>query len=128
MLATSELIRETSQRGRLEELLPRWRNVPLYRQALSRPDFDFSRLPLIAKPEMRDNFPANFLPENYSLQGLVDNQVIELEHTSGTSEERLPVIFARGWWDLQESRALRLNELIRPILQWPDLSDGLDVA
>jgi phenylacetate-CoA ligase len=117
MLATSELIRETSQRGRLEELLPRWRNVPLYRQALSRPDFDFSRLPLIAKPEMRDNFPANFLPENYSLQGLVDNQVIELEHTSGTSEERLPVIFARGWWDLQESRALRLNELIRPILE-----------
>ncbi|HWY30440.1 MAG TPA: hypothetical protein VNX46_06790, partial [Candidatus Acidoferrum sp.] len=117
MLATSELIRETSQRGRLEELIPQWRNVPLYRQDLARPDFDFSRLPLIAKHEMRSGFPANFLPENQSLQTLLDEQVIELEHTSGTSEERLPVIFARGWWDEQESRALRLNDFIRPILE-----------
>jgi phenylacetate-CoA ligase len=116
MLATSELIRETSQHGRLEELFPQWRNIPLYRQELARPDFDFSRLPLIAKHEMRTGFPANFLPENQSLQTLLDEQVIELEHTSGTSEERLPVIFARGWWDVQESRALRLNDFIRRIL------------
>ena len=116
MLATSELIRETGQRGRLEELLPRWRNVPLYRPALSHPDFDFNRLPLIAKHEMRAGFPGNFLPENQSLQTLLDSQAIELEHTSGTSEERLPVIFARGWWDEQEDRALRLNEFIRPVL------------
>jgi phenylacetate-CoA ligase len=117
MLATSELIRETSQRGRLEELLPRWRNVPLYRQELARPDFDFNRLPVIAKHEMRNGFPANFLPENQSLQTLLDEQVIELEHTSGTSDERLPVIFARGWWDEQESRALRLNDFIRSVLE-----------
>jgi phenylacetate-CoA ligase len=116
MLATSELICETGQSGRLEELLPQWRNVPLYRPALSRPDFDFKRLPLIAKREMRAGFPANFLPENQSLQALLDSQAIELEHTSGTSDERLPVIFARGWWDEQEARALRLNEFIRPIL------------
>jgi len=69
MLATSELIRETGQRGRLEELLPRWRNVPLYRPALSHPDFDFNRLPLIAKHEMRAGFPGNFLPENQSPVG-----------------------------------------------------------
>jgi phenylacetate-CoA ligase len=117
MLATSELIRETSQRGRLEELLPRWRNIPLYRQELARPDFDFNRLPVIAKHEMRNGFPANFLPENQSLQALLDDQVIELEHTSGTSDERLPVIFARGWWDEQESRALRLNDFIRRVLE-----------
>jgi phenylacetate-CoA ligase len=84
---------------------------------MARPDFDFSRLPLIAKHEMRNGFPANFLPENQSLQTLLDEQIIELEHTSGTSDERLPVIFARGWWDEQESRALRLNDFIRPILE-----------
>jgi phenylacetate-CoA ligase len=117
MLATSELIRETSQRGRLEELFPRWRNVPLYREALTHPDFEFSHLPLIAKPEMRNGFPSNFLPEDQSLEALVEKQLIELEHTSGTSEDRLPVIFARGWWEEQESRALRLNEIIRPILE-----------
>jgi phenylacetate-CoA ligase len=89
----------------------------LYRQELARPDFDFNRLPVIAKPEMRNGFPANFLPENQSLQTLLDAQVIELEHTSGTSDERLPVIFARGWWDEQESRALRLNDFIRRVLE-----------
>ena len=117
MLATTELIRETSQLGRMEELLPRWRNVPMYRQMLNRPDFEFSRLPVIAKSEMRTGFPGNFLPENQSLEDLLDKKVIELEHTSGTSAERLPVIFARGWWDEQESRALRLNDFIRPILE-----------
>jgi phenylacetate-CoA ligase len=117
MLATSELIRETSQRGRLEELFSRWRNVPLYREALTRPDFEFSSLPLIAKREMRNGFPRNFLPEDQSLDALVEKQLVELEHTSGTSEDRLPVIFARGWWEEQELRALRLNETIGPILE-----------
>jgi phenylacetate-CoA ligase len=116
MLATPELIRETSQLARLEELLPRWRNVPLYRRALSRPGFDFHHLPLIAKPEMRTGFPRNFLSENESLETLLEKNVVELEHTSGTSEERLPVIFARGWWDAQEQRALHLNDQVRKIL------------
>jgi phenylacetate-CoA ligase len=115
MLATPELIRETSQLARLEELLPRWRKVPLYRHSLTRTEFDFSHLPLIAKREMRHDFPRNFLPEHESLETLLENKIIELEHTSGTSEERLPVIFARGWWDAQEQRALRLNAGVR---QW----------
>jgi phenylacetate-CoA ligase len=112
MLATPELIRETSQLARLEELLPRWRAVPMYRHSLARAPFDFNRLPLIAKREMRTDFPRNFLPENQSLETLLEKNVVELEHTSGTSEERLPVIFARGWWDAQEAQALRLNDQI----------------
>src|SRR5438067_1922503 len=36
MLATPELIRETAQLSRLAELLPRWRQVPLYRDSLKR--------------------------------------------------------------------------------------------
>jgi phenylacetate-CoA ligase len=116
MLATPELIRETSQLARLEELLPRWRNVPLYHRFLSRSGFDFQHLPLIAKNEMRTGFPRNFLPETESLETLLAKNVVELEHTSGTSEERLPVIFARGWWDEQEQRALRLNDQIQKIL------------
>jgi len=116
MLATPELIRETSQLARLEELLPRWREVPLYRHSLSRAEFNFQRLPLIAKREMRMGFPRNFLPENQSLETLLETQAVELEHTSGTSEERLPVIFARGWWDAQERCALQLNDQVRNIL------------
>lgn len=127
MLATPELIRESGQIAQLEELLPRWRAVPLYRDSLARADcrradFDcFQRLPLIAKPEMRNNFPDNFLPAGQSLEALLEKNLIELEHTSGTSSERLPVIFGRGWWNEQEERALRLNAFTAKILdEFPD--------
>jgi len=122
MLATPEIIRETSQLAQLEELLPRWREVPLYRDSLTRAncrraDFDcFQRLPLIAKPEMRNDFPNNFLPAGQSLETLLEKNLIEVEHTSGTSSERLPVIFGRGWWNEQEERALRLNSFVAKIL------------
>jgi len=122
MLATPELIREAAQIPRLEELLPRWRSVPLYRNSLARakcerPDFEcFKRLPLLAKPEMRGGFPQNFLPDGLSLDALLEKNLVELEHTSGTSEERLPVIFGRGWWNEQEERALRLNGFVAAVL------------
>ena len=122
MLATPELIRETSQLAQLEELLPRWREVPLYRDSFVRANcrqanFDcFQRLPLIAKPEMRQNFPQNFLRTGQTIETLLEKNLIELEYTSGTSSERLPVIFGRGWWNAQEERALRLNSFVAKIL------------
>ena len=130
MLATQELIREAGQIPQLEELLPVWRGVPLYRDVLSPENFpanetniiaNFRRLPLMAKPEMRNNFPQNFLAAGQSLEGLLGQNLIELEYTSGTSSERLPVIFARGWWNAQEERALRLNGFVAKILdEHPD--------
>ena len=128
MLATPELIREAGQLSQLARLLPRWRAVPLYRNRLAPaedhpletdPLAGFRRLPLLAKREMRDGFPRNFLPEGRTLETLLENQLVELEHTSGTSEERLPVIFGRGWWETQEKRALRLNRFVAGVLDAP---------
>jgi phenylacetate-CoA ligase len=122
MLATPEIIREANPFAQLEELIPRWREVPLYRESFvradcPRTDFDcFQRLPLMAKPEMRNNFPLNFLPDGQTIEMLLAKNLIELEYTSGTSSERLPVIFARGWWNAQEERALRLNDFVAKIL------------
>ena len=122
MLATPELIRETSQLAQLEELLPRWREVPLYRDLPAQSvgqngNFDyFQTLPLIAKAEMRHNFPHNFLRPGQTVDGLLAKNLIELEHTSGTSAERLPVIFGQGWWNAQEESALRLNRLVANVL------------
>jgi len=122
MLATPELIREAAQIPRLAELLPRWREVPLYRRALARAGCEpvslecFKGLPLLAKHEMRTGFPQNFFSDRRSLESLLENKLVELEHTSGTSEERLPVIFGRGWWDAQEKRALRLNAFVARVL------------
>lgn len=120
MLATPELIREAAQIPRLEGLLPRWREVPLYRNSLGgcrRGGLEcFKAMPLLAKRDMRNGFPRNFLSDSQSLESLLEKNLVELEHTSGTSEERLPVIFGHGWWNEQEERALRLNGFVARIL------------
>ena len=115
MLATPEWIRAAAQASRIEELLPRWREVPLYRNSLARHSGGLAGLPSITKREMRVGFPKNFLPSR-SLDDLVISQTVELEHTSGTSEDRLPVILPRGWWNEQEERALRLNRFVARVL------------
>ena len=120
MLATPEIIEETRQLSRLEELLPEWQAVPLYRNFLSQRPAEgslleaFQGFPFTGKREMREGFP--FLPPGQSLERLLEQQVVELEHTSGTSEEQLPVLFQRGWWDAQEERALRLNPFMARML------------
>src|ERR1700722_18567441 len=116
MLATPEIIEETTQLSRLEELLPKLQRVPLYRPFLARRRKGASiveslrTFPFTGKREMREGFP--FLPPGQSLDRLLEQDVVELEHTSGTSEEQLPVVFRRGWWDAQEERALRLNPFV----------------
>jgi phenylacetate-CoA ligase len=47
---------------------------------------------------------------------LLENQSVELEHTSGSSEERTAVLFGRGWWNEQEARVLRLNRFVKQVL------------
>ncbi len=133
MLATPEIIREGAQLSRLSELVPQWRQVPMYR------DYPFRRgassiaghethlgdLPFISKREIIRDFPANFLPSGESLEKLQERNVVELDHTSGTSEEQMQVMFRQGWWDLQERRALNLNTLAGSLLdQQPDSRRG----
>ncbi|HTB62652.1 MAG TPA: hypothetical protein VK737_03605 [Opitutales bacterium] len=115
--------------ARLEELLPRWREVPLYRDIFAArgravTPFDlnkeFFRLPFITKRDMREGFPGNFLRDGQLLDDLLQKQIVEMEHTSGTSEEQTPVLFGRGWWNEQEERALRLNAFIaRALDEYP---------
>lgn len=120
MPTTAAADHEPSQLARLEKLLPRWRDVPLYRAPLADcwlPGLDcFRQMPLLGKPAMRENFPHNFLGDHVTVDSLLAQNLIELEYTSGTTSDRLPVIFARGWWDAQEQRALRLNPVVATIL------------
>lgn len=108
-----------------EELLPRWRELPLYRARLTRLAHarngdaglaGFLQLPLVTKRDMREGFPGNFLRPGQALETLLAEERVELEHTSGTSEERTPVLLGRGWWLEQEARALRLNRHVAGLL------------
>jgi len=105
---------EAAQLARVKKLLPRWRDVPLYRAA---PADDFFRRPLIGKRELRENFPNNFLRPGQDLDTLLAGQSVELEHTSGSSDERTAVLFGRGWWNEQEARVLRLNRFVAQVLE-----------
>ena len=119
MPATPELTAEAAQWPRLAGLIPQWRQIPLYRARLSPPIIspgDFFRLPFVTKHELRENFPGNFLAPENNLETLLEQGVVELEYTSGTSDERTPVLFRRGWWDEQERRALRLNDFVARVL------------
>ena len=125
MLATPELIAETGPAQRLTEVLPRYlRDVPLYRQGSDSPLTaelqsaleTLGRLPLITKQDIRRDFPRNFLESDAALEALVESDRIELEQTSGTSEQRTPLLLPRGWWAEQEERALRLNSFVAGVL------------
>lgn len=76
----------------------------------------FRALPIITKEDIREGFPANFLPPGIELEQLVERDLVELERTSGTSEEPTPLILGRGWWTQQEALALRLNPLVNQYL------------
>jgi phenylacetate-CoA ligase len=126
MLATSDLIHEAAQPQRLAAVLPRWLNeIPLYRRGPAVPESAGAELvlaalkglPFITKQDIRHNFPENFLGPGADLETLVENEVIELEHTSGTSEQhRTPLLLPSGWWAAQERRALQLNPLAASVL------------
>lgn len=98
------------------------RDVPLYRRTRTPNGLDanasgvLGRLPFITKQDIRRDFPRNFLRPEENLDTLLDQRLVELEHTSGTSEERMPLILPRGWWAEQETRALRLNALVAEVL------------
>ncbi len=126
MLTTPELCHASAQCSRLGELLPRWlARVPLYRgpaYTLAPREVEdgsceaFRKLPFITKRDIRLNFPHNFLAEGTDLDALRAQELVELEHTSGTSESRVPLILPLGWWLEQEERALRLNPAIGAVL------------
>jgi phenylacetate-CoA ligase len=73
-------------------------------------------LPFVTKRDWQKNFPANFLPWAGSVEELEDHPEIELDFTSGTSGERTPLVMPRGWWAVQERRALFLNRQVARIL------------
>jgi phenylacetate-CoA ligase len=131
MRAATETICETAQAPRLGRILPRWlSHVPLYQplagllESRGENGFDleaFRRLPLVTKHHIRDGFPHNFLAAGVELEALLDLNLVEVEQTSGTSEQRTSLLLGRGWWAAQEQRALRLNRRVsRTLDEFPE--------
>ena len=118
MATTPEIIHGPARQDQLDRAVADWLTRPLYRRraASISGGQDFSQLPFVTKHELRTDFPHNFLSPDESLDALLAANEVELEYTSGTSEDRVPVLLPRGWWDAQEQRALRLNSVVANIL------------
>jgi len=97
------------------------REVPLYQSG--RPDASagvtelLASLPFITKQDIKRDFPHNFLRAGQSLDELVAKNLVEVEHTAGTTDNRADLLLARGWWSRQEAWALSLNAYVAQVLR-----------
>jgi phenylacetate-coenzyme A ligase PaaK-like adenylate-forming protein len=89
--------------------------VPLYRDRPA-PPIDpaalghwLARVPAVGKRDLRKGFPKSLVRRNQDLHAAMRQQQVTLLATSGTTADRLQVIWEWSWWDPQEREAMRLN-------------------
>lgn len=72
-------------------------------------DRRYAAMPALTKQEIRDHFPAGFVPPDRDLgQGLASGEV-EFVQTSGTSDVSVTNIWSQEWWDESERLSWKLN-------------------
>jgi phenylacetate-CoA ligase len=92
--------------------------VPLYRDRPEPPadpaaiDRWLAQVPPVGKRELRRGFPKALVRANQDLSAAMRNDQVTLLATSGTTADRLQVIWEWSWWDPQEREAMRLNARI----------------
>jgi len=92
--------------------------VPLYRDR-PMPPVDTSalrawlaQLPPVGKRELRKGFPKSLVRQDQDLHAAMRDERVTLLATSGTTADRLQVIWEWSWWDPQEREAMCLNARI----------------
>src|SRR5262245_42159315 len=71
-----------------------------------------AQVPAVGKRELRKGFPKALVRRNQDLHAAMQQQQVTLLATSGTTYDRLQVIWEWSWWDPQEREAMRLNARI----------------
>jgi len=78
-------------------------------------DDRYAALPALTKRELREHFPAGFVPSQRELgPGLAAGEV-EFAHTSGSTEDRVALVFNPAWWEASERAAWGLNQHARRV-------------
>jgi phenylacetate-coenzyme A ligase PaaK-like adenylate-forming protein len=68
--------------------------------------------PLLTKADIRPTLPKQWVPPSVDVKAALASGDIELVETSGSTQERLRILWDKGWWMRQEDRAMRTNPLI----------------
>jgi len=78
-------------------------------------DERYAALPALTKKELREHFPAGFVPRQRELgPGLAAGEV-EFAHTSGSTDDRVTLVFNPAWWEASERAAWGLNRHARRV-------------
>ena len=105
--------------------------VPLYRDRPQPPadpaeiDRWLSQVPPVGKRELRRGFPKGLVRAHQDLHAALRNELVTLLATSGTTADRLQVIWEWSWWDPQEREAMRLNRRIAAALERRDYREAV---
>ena len=105
--------------------------VPLYRDRPEPPadpaavDEWLARVPPVGKRELRRGFPKALVRAHQDLSAAMQSEQVTLLATSGTTADRLQVIWEWSWWDPQEREAMRLNALIARSLRRADYREAV---
>jgi phenylacetate-coenzyme A ligase PaaK-like adenylate-forming protein len=99
--------------------------VPLYAGRPAPPASDdpeaiaawLASLPVIAKRDLRRGFPKSLVRKSCDLKDAMQKGLVEIIATSGTTENRLQVLWEWSWWDPQEREAMRLNARVAEVMQ-----------
>lgn len=71
-----------------------------------------STIPLMFKKDVRAALPKAWVPDGRDVRAALESGELELVETSGSTEDRLRVLWDKGWWLRQEARAMRTNALV----------------
>jgi phenylacetate-CoA ligase len=105
--------------------------VPLYRDRPEPPadptevDRWLAGVPPVGKRELRRGFPKALVRQHQDLHAAMLLEQVTLLATSGTTSDRLQVIWEWSWWDPQEREAMRLNARIARAMQRPDYREAV---
>lgn len=70
------------------------------------------RVPLLTKKELRATLPRQWAPPGRDVRADLASGALELVETSGSTGERLRILWDEGWWMRQEARAMRTNDVV----------------
>ncbi len=78
-------------------------------------DERYAALPALTKRELRDHFPLGFVPRSRDLEsGLAAGDILYAQ-TSGSTADRITLVFHPGWWEESERAAWQLNAHARRV-------------
>lgn len=105
--------------------------VPLYRDRPEPPadpaavDKWLKQVPAVGKRELRRGFPKSLVRAHQDLSAAMRDERVTLLATSGTTADRLQVIWEWSWWDPQEREAMRLNARIAAAMARKDWREAV---